>query len=104
MRDLAFLIGHHFDDFLELKELNLAEFLAIPSLNLFIVTVTLMRSLDHGIFERANNLARIDALVLGDLIYFSLQCRDEHACSSQSWDPDGWPGSLPAPPQAEPSI
>ncbi len=104
MRDLAFLIGHHFDDFLELKELNLAEFLAIAGLDLFIMTVTLMRSLDHGLFERTDDVARIDALVLGYLIYFSLQCRDEHACSSQSWDPGCWPGSLPASPQAEPSI
>ncbi len=101
---LALAIRDDFDHFHELKELDLAEFLAVASLDFLIQAVPLARSLNHRLFEGADNVARIDALVFGDLINFTLQRRDEHVCSSQSLDPDSFVGSHSVPPQAEPFI
>ena len=103
-RDLALGIVHVLDDLHELKELDLAEFLAVAGFDLFFLAVPLACGLDHGFLESADNLARIDPFIFRNLINFTLQSRDEHACSSQSLNPESLSGSLAAPLQAEPSI
>ena len=73
---VADLLGHG----PEVEDLDLAGLVVVVGLDLLLETVLAMRGLLHGLFERADDDALVDALVLGDLIDLSLQSR-QHADS-----------------------
>ena len=70
-KDLPGGIGDLVDHLAKFEDLDFAEFVVVTSFKFSIGTVTLVRRLDHRLFEGCDDLVRIDAFVFGDLIDLS---------------------------------
>ena len=77
-QDLGVRIRDLFDDLAELEELDLADLVVVTGLDLLVLAEAPARGLAHRLFEGARDLLGIDALVLGNLIDFSLEISQHH--------------------------
>jgi len=78
-RDLRGVVGHLVDDLAELEELDLPQLIVELGFDLLLLALLAPGGLLHRLFEGSDDLLRIDALVLGDLLDFSLQPDHAHS-------------------------
>ena len=71
-QDLQIRVAELLHHLAKLEELDLAELIVVTSFDLPVLAVPLSSGLLHRLFEGTDDLTRINALVLGDLVDLSL--------------------------------